>query len=201
MTSGRRAAQRAEKQEKSLLQYIGMMLGIVLVLTVLFLGAILVVVPKVAGATPLAVLTGSMKPGLPPGTLIIIQPVATNDIRIGDVITYQIRSGEPDVITHRVISIATSGTGERSFTLQGDNNAVADLDPIKPVQVQGRLWYSVPYVGYASTALNGEARSWFVPVAAAGLLAYAGYMFASGIVGAAKKRRMSRASAAQPVTE
>jgi len=194
VTSGRRAAQRAEKQEKTLLQYLGMMFGIVLVITVLFLGAILVVIPKVSGGTPLAVLTGSMEPGLPPGTLIIITPVETNDIRIGDVITYQIRSGEPDVITHRVTAIATSGTGERSFTLQGDNNAVADLDPIKPIQIQGRLWYSVPFVGYASTAINGDARSWIVPVAASALLAYAGYMFASGLVGAAKKRRMSRAT-------
>jgi signal peptidase len=133
-----------------------------------------------------------MEPGLPPGTLIIVRSVEPADIRIGDVITYQIRSGEPEVITHRVIGITESTTGELSFTLQGDNNGAPD-DPVREVQIQGKLWYSIPYLGWVNTWVNGESRGWIVPVIAGGLFVYAGWMVISGIVGSRKKAREAAA--------
>ena len=46
-------------------------------------------------------LTSSMEPGLPPGTLVIVKPIDPVDVRIGTVITYQLESGKPTVVTHR----------------------------------------------------------------------------------------------------
>ncbi len=43
-------------------------------LVVLVLGVV-VVVPKVGGATAYTVLTGSMRPTMPPGTLVVVKPV------------------------------------------------------------------------------------------------------------------------------
>jgi signal peptidase len=137
-----------------------------------------------------------MEPTLPPGTLIIVRPVTPDEIRIGDVVTYQIRSGEPGVITHRVTAISSSSAGGRTFTFKGDNNSIADADQVLPVQIQGRLWYSVPWVGWVNNAVNGQSRSWIVPVIAGLLFAYTGYMFASGAVSALRKRRRARAAEA-----
>jgi len=64
-----------------------------------------VLVPRVAGATPYTVLTGSMSPAYPPGTLVVVRPVDLADVRVGDVVTYQLRSGEPAVATHRVVGV------------------------------------------------------------------------------------------------
>jgi len=185
-----------EPAEKSLLHYLGLAVSGAILLLVVALALLLIVVPKVTGSTPLTVLTSSMEPTLPPGTLIIVRPVAPDDIRIGDVVTYQIHSGVPGVITHRVTAISSSSAGGRTFTFKGDNNSVADADQVLPVQIQGRLWYSVPWVGWVNNAVNGQSRSWIVPVIAGLLFAYTGYMFASGAVSALRKRRRARATAA-----
>jgi signal peptidase len=175
--------------EKGLRHYIGLALSGALLLLVVALAVLLIVVPKVAGGIPLTVLTSSMEPRLPPGTLIVVRPVNPDDLRIGDVATYQIRSGKPGVITHRIIAIASSSDGSRSFTFKGDNNSEPDNEPVIEAQIQGRLWYSVPYVGYVNNGVNGANRAWIIPVAAVLLLCYSGYMIASGAVAAVKNRR------------
>lgn len=193
LATGTSAPQAAPKTgarpEKGLWHYIGVALSGALLLLVVALAVILIVVPKVAGGMPLTILTSSMEPGLPPGTLIVVRPVNPDDLRIGDIVTYQMQSGRPGVITHRIIAIASSSDGSRSFTFQGDNNAAPDSEQILEVQIQGRLWYSVPFVGFVNTGVNGPNKTWVIPVAAGLLLTYAGYMVASGTAAAVKKRR------------
>ena len=125
---------------------------LVLGLAVAVVGAA-VVVPRLTGSTPMTVLTGSMAPSYPPGTLVVVRPVAAEDIAIGDPITYQLRSGEPTVVTHRVVGIGYDGTGERVFSTQGDANESPDAVPVKPVQVRGEVWYAVPWFGTAQHPL------------------------------------------------
>lgn len=184
----------AGPKPKSLWYYLRVSLSASLLILMLALGAAVIVVPAVTHSIPMTVLTSSMEPGLPPGTLLIVSPVEPADVSVGDVITYQIRSGEPEVITHRVIEIVNTTGGGREFILQGDNNASAD-DPIREVQIQGKLWYSVPYLGWVNSTVNGENRSWIIPVAAGVLFFYAGWMVISGIVGS---RRKAREAAARP---
>jgi len=194
--SARRATAKTSKppKKKGVLHYIGLGLSGALLVFVILLAALLIVVPKIAGATPLTILTSSMEPGFPPGTLIYVLPVEPDDVHIGDIVTYQIRSGYPDLITHRVVSISSTEGGESSFILQGDNNGAPD-QPIKPEQIQARLWYAVPYMGFVNSTVNGENRSWIIPVIAVGLIAYAVFLVISGVVGATGKRRRKRGRA------
>ena len=150
--------------------------------------AAIIVVPKIVGTTPLTVLTSSMEPGLPPGTLIILHAVNPDDLAIGDVATYQIRSGEAGVITHRVTGINLSDQG-RTFVFTGDNNSVADGEAVRPEQIQGRLWYSIPWIGYLNNLVHGPAAAWVVPTLTLGLFGYAGFMLVGGVVSTVKKRR------------
>jgi signal peptidase len=179
----------AASRERSLLYYVGLGASAALLLAVVGLALILIVVPKVAGATPLTVLTSSMEPRYPPGSLIYVLPVKPAEIRLGDVITYQIESGKPAVISHRVIAINNPADGKRTFILKGDNNSLPDQSAVIPAQVRGRLWYSVPLLGWVNSALGGSKRSWIVDAIAAALFAYAAYMIVSGIVSASRKRR------------
>jgi signal peptidase len=185
-------AQEAPQKPRGVGHYIGLGLGAGLLLIVVALALILIVIPKVGGATPLTVLTQSMEPLYPPGSLMIVRPVKPADIRIGDVVTYQISSGRPDVISHRVVGIESGSDGKRTFIFKGDNNSVADFAPVIPAQIKGRLWYAVPLAGWVNAAVNGSNRSWIVDVIAALFLAYAGYMIASGIYGSARKRAKKR---------
>lgn len=179
---------RRKDRKRGLLYYIGLGLSAGLLGLLLLLGAIVIVIPALTGSTPMTILTSSMEPTYPPGTLIIVQPVAAEDIRIGEPITYQLESGKPEVVTHRVVAISSSN-GETTFTTQGDNNSVADPKPVLPVQVRGHVWYSVPYIGYVNVAVNGDNRSWIIPVIAVALFAYAGFMFASGVSNSLRRRR------------
>ncbi len=120
--------------------------------------AVGVAVPRITGATPYVILTSSMRPTLPPGTLVISKPADPADIGIGDVITYQLRSGEPEVVTHRVVSVSFTTGGEYVFTTKGDANDLPDEAPVRAVQVRGQSWYAIPYVGHATSLLDPHTR-------------------------------------------
>ncbi len=182
------APEAQTRPERGLWHYIGVGLSAGLLAVVLLLALVVIVVPKVAGATPLTILTTSMEPRLPPGTLIVTKPTPIDQIKVGDVMTYQIRSGDPAVVSHRVITITSSSDGTKTFITKGDNNAEAD-PPVAEVQVRGIVWYSVPWIGYVNSAMNGPGRSWAIPVIAVALLGYAAYMLTSGLLGAVRRRR------------
>ena len=142
----------------------------------LSIGALLLVtfvVPRFAGATTYVVETGSMRPKLPPGTLVAVRPVDPAAISAGDVITYQIKSGDPTVVTHRVVSVGYDGTGQVQWRTQGDANNVADEKWVMPEQVRGRLWYAVPYVGRVTSFVSQQQRGALVGLVAIGLAGYA----------------------------
>ncbi|QYI96984.1 signal peptidase I [Curtobacterium flaccumfaciens pv. flaccumfaciens] len=159
-----------------------------LLLLVAALAVVLIVVPKATGSMPLTVLTQSMEPTLPPGTLLVVRPTPIDDIRVGDVVTYQIVSGQPAVVSHRVVSVSSSSDGERTFVLKGDNNAEADPAPVTAVQIRGVVWYSVPEIGIVNQVVNGS-RSWLIPAVAGVLLTYGAVMMTTGFVSAARRRR------------
>lgn len=167
--------------EKGLWYYLGVALSGALLLAVIGIAALAIVVPAVVGGSALTVLTQSMEPGLPPGTLIIIRPVDARDVGIGDVITYQLESGKPAVVSHRVIERRVSTAGEVTFITKGDNNDLVDPTPVATVQIKGELWYAIPYLGYLNNLLDPQTRSWLVPALAIGLFGYAGYLVISSL--------------------
>ena len=186
------SARRKAEKKRGVLHYLGVGLSAGLLAVVALVGVMVIVVPFATGSTPMTVLTNSMLQSYPPGTLIIVKPIDPAAIRIGDAITYQIESGKPAVVTHRVTTIISSTATGLSFITKGDNNAVADDAAVLPVQVRGAVWYSVPWIGYANSLVNGEHRAWIVPAIAIALFLYAGYMFASGLAGRARKRRRAQ---------
>lgn len=161
--------------------WIGQIASWALLLSMLVLLTATVILPKVAGATPYTVLTGSMRPGLPPGSLVVTRPVAPEQLRTGNAITYQISSGEPEVVTHRIISVSTTLGGERLFTAQGDANPSPDYKPVKAGQIRGVVWYSLPLLGYVNTWLTGEQHIWAVGVTVVLLLGYAAFMLIAAV--------------------
>ncbi|MFJ2299052.1 signal peptidase I [Oerskovia paurometabola] len=139
-----------------------------LVVTVLALAMAVVAIPKIMGAVPLTVLSGSMEPGLSPGDVVVVRDVAADDLRIGDVVTFQPVSDDPSLVTHRVVGIGSTGGEADSFTTRGDANG-ADDEPIVADQVVGRVAYSVPLVGHLTNASWGPTA---VTVAAGALIVY-----------------------------
>lgn len=189
-TTGRRRAIR----EHGVLYYLGVGLSWGLLAFVVLVAALVIIAPAVTSSTPYTILTSSMEPGIPAGTLVIVKPVDPDEITMGTVITYQLSSGEPDVVTHRVVSIQGENLpdGGRKFITKGDANSAPDELPVAEVQLRGVLWYSVPWIGWINNLVNGELRAVILPIAAVLLFAYAGWMLVSH---RADKRRARRRQA------
>ncbi|GAB3762991.1 signal peptidase [Nocardioides ginsengisegetis] len=154
----------------------------------LFVAAVLaaaLIVPRLAGATPYVIETSSMTPTMPPGTLVVVRPVDQDQIRPGDVITYQIKSGDPTVVTHRVVAQGIDATGQSRWRTQGDANDAMDAGWVLPVQVKGERWYAIPYLGYVTSFVTGQQREVLSILVVLGLIGYAGVNF----LGALKERR------------
>ncbi|WP_220700530.1 signal peptidase I [Mycetocola lacteus] len=147
-----------------------------------------VLVPRVTGATPYTVLTGSMRPNMPPGTTVVVRPIDFDAIRVGDVITYQIASGKPEVVTHRVIAVNVTQDGPRLQT-KGDANPAPDPNPVRPEQVRGKVWYWAPFVGYLSQGIQSDTRTWVARGIGIALIGYAAVVVVGAVRGRARRRR------------
>lgn len=178
---------------KGMLQYLGIGIGAGALALVVLIAVMVVVIPAVTGSRALTVLTGSMAPAYPAGTLVIVRPTPPGEVRIGDVMTYQLKSGEPVLVTHRVIEKIYDTNGELSFTTKGDNNDLADDEPVKAVQVVGTVWYAIPLLGWVNNAVNGELRPLIIPIVVGLLFAYAVWMIISGARDRVKKKRAASA--------
>jgi len=164
---------------------------------ILGVGSILlvaVVVPRLAGGTAYVIETGSMRPDLPPGTLVVVRPGDPAAVAVGDVVTYQPRSGDPTVVTHRVETVGYDGTGGVRWQTRGDTSDVADPDWVLPAQLRGEVWYAVPYLGYAGALLTGDQRGLLTGLLVLGLVGYGLVQFRGALV-ERRGRRKARAPA------
>lgn len=159
-----------------------------------------VLVPRLTGATPYTILTGSMRPSLPPGTLVVMKPKPVDDLRVGDVVTYQLQSGKPQVVTHRIVNIGADAEGDPVLTTRGDANGAADARPVRQVQIRGELLYSVPNLGYVNNFISGTNRQVVTYGVVSLLLAYAAFMFVSMARDRRAAKRSSTTRSSEEVT-
>ena len=96
-------------------------------------------VPNVFGIRILSIQTESMYPTLLPGDMIFDVPVKdTNELKVGDVITYwTVIDGERVLNTHRISQIYDGG-GYLIFETKGDNNTVADSLTVHESEIIGQ---------------------------------------------------------------
>lgn len=122
-------------------------LGLVLSLAAVALG--LVAFGSLTGTWGLVpVLTGSMRPGIQPGDLVVVVPEPTSAVRAGQVLDFHPPGEGGASVTHRVVSVSRSRRGTFIRT-KGDANNVADawnarLDGTRAWQVRA----VIPKAGY-----------------------------------------------------
>lgn len=167
---------------------IGRGLAYMLLLVAALAALVMIVVPMATGSQTYTVLTNSMAPKYAPGTFLVVKPAPFAELQVGDIITYQIESGKPGVVSHRITAVTATQSGARVLTTKGDNNSLEDAAPVQEAQVKGKLLYAVPYVGFAANAV-GQGRAIILPVIAVGFI---GFGALSMIRGAVEKKRTKR---------
>jgi signal peptidase len=92
----------------------------------------------------LVVLTGSMKPAINPGDIILVSPLHSKP-KVGDVVAYVL---EGHIVLHRVVRVYPNGT----IVTKGDANTAPDK-PVKLSNVKGVLRLRIPYLGLPTLKL------------------------------------------------
>jgi len=107
----------------------------------------------IGGIRSFVVLTSSMKPALPVGSIVYTSPVKeTGELyKTGDTIAFD-QGGR--TITHRIVGVEKVG-GKVSYKTRGDANNTDDSEPVPQVKVIGKqnawLLYLGLLVGYLKT--------------------------------------------------
>jgi signal peptidase len=188
--AGNRVAGRRTKSVRNL-AVAGKAFNLLVMMVAIFAALVLIVIPKVTGSQTYTVLTSSMAPKFPPGTFLVDKPVDFDELQYGDVVTFQMYSGRPEVETHRIVGFGATQEGEKTLITKGDNNGVNDAEPVLELQVKGKLFYAVPFVGYAANALGNADRNLWTTLAAAGLIGYGGLLVLKGIRGRERGQKVS----------
>jgi signal peptidase I len=105
----------------------------------------------IKGTLPFMPIYGSsMEPVLTSGSLLTINSVDPRDIKVGDIIVYNVPSmvrdyyNYPPTVAHRVIKIST--TPSLTFRTQGDNTG-EDPFTIRSEDIRGTVGSQIPYLG------------------------------------------------------
>jgi signal peptidase I len=117
-----------------------------------FAVSMLVLSLPMSGWRALSVQTGSMRPTINPGALVLVHRVPADSLHIGDVITYSSRVVPGETITHRIVAFKQLGS-TREIIVKGDANKVAD-PPLTSAQVVGKVVKHVPFAGKIIDALH-----------------------------------------------
>jgi signal peptidase len=117
---------------------------VVLALAVLVL--VVMSVANVVGFRLLVIRSGSMRPTLGVGELVLSRSTPATDIRVGEIVSFHDPAVEDQLVTHRVVSVSRSGS-ELTVTTKGDANIATETWKIDDSSSVGRLLFAVPYVG------------------------------------------------------
>ncbi len=105
------------------------------------------VVPRVLQWDMQVVLSGSMEPAMPVGSVVLVRPVDPEAVALGDIITFR-QQGSPDFVTHRVVEVVNEES--LSFRTRGDANEEPDTSLVPADALRGRVWVTIPYLGYVA---------------------------------------------------
>jgi len=138
------------------------------IITAIFvLLAFLLVFVRYIGFQPLIVLSGSMEPAYPTGSLVYVKETDVNKLKPGDVITFKYLENTP--ATHRIVEVLHDKADPSAllFQTKGDANEAQDKEPVKAEDVIGKVVFMIPYLGYFSSLIStGTGKYLFISFAA-----------------------------------
>lgn len=125
-----------------------------LLVTAVVVLAVLLAGVRVLGLQVYTVLSGSMEPAYPTGSLIYVKEAACRDLGEGDVITFRL-AGDT-VATHRIVGVVPDEADPSviRYRTKGDANEAEDGGLVSCESVIGTPVFTLPYLGYVASYLQ-----------------------------------------------
>jgi len=132
--------------------------------------------PVLVGWRPYLITSGSMRPDVPAGSVVLADRDGTLSVAVGDVVVVDDPARPGHLLAHRVAEVRADG----ALVTKGDANPARDARPVSPGRVVGRMRAVVPVLG---TIVRN-------PVAFGALALLAGFLLAAP--GRRRARRLTR---------
>ena len=110
-------------------------------------------IPRLMGGQIYTVVSGSMEPAIPVGSLVYVEGMEPEDVAVDDVIAFYGGRDANAIITHRVVENRVI-MGE--FITKGDANQTNDMNPVNYNEFIGKVEWSVPEVGVIAQILTSR---------------------------------------------
>ena len=125
-----------------------------IIVFIMIILAFLMVGIRIFGLEVYTVLSGSMEPKYPTGSLIYVKDISSQDLQVNDVITFNM--GSNTIATHRIVEIVTdeSNSDEIAFRTKGDANNLVDANLVQDENVIGKPVLCIPYLGYLANFIK-----------------------------------------------
>ena len=119
-----------------------------------FLMVAIFTIPQLFHIAPFVVRSGSMEPNIPTGSVVFVNKNITEDIRIGDIVTFGLAVGDDDgvLVTHRVYRIDSE---KDMIQTKGDANNNPDGFMSKDAIV-GKVICYMPKVGFLLESFQSD---------------------------------------------
>jgi len=131
---------------------------------------LVVALPVPFGYRSLVVMSGSMEPAIPTGSLLLVRRISAAQVAVGDVVSFRHPDEPGRLLTHRVQAVSTEDDRVMVQT-RGDANTGAENWVVPASGTVGRATWHLPLLGYLVVPLQGTAARILLLVAPALALA------------------------------
>lgn len=134
------------------------------------------------------ILSSSMEPSLPAGSLLITRRLAPLEYRVGDVVTFRPSISQASLVTHRIVRVFWN---ERALVIntKGDANAQDDPWTSSIGAVRGKQIAYIPYIGYAVEWLKTPQGFLWVAIGSFFGLVLKELLFMASVFGIKERKR------------
>lgn len=109
-------------------------------------------VPKIFGFEPYAIISGSMEPEIPVGSVVYAKQVTPELVAQGDIIVFYGGVNQNTVVTHRVME---NNPADGEFITKGDANDKEDVNPVPYKNLIGEVTLHLPVLGRLQPLVAG----------------------------------------------
>lgn len=107
------------------------------------------------GAKGYAVTSNSMAETLKRGDVVYSKKVPFDELKVGDIVTVGSEYTD-DYFTHRIVAIDKEN---QTITTKGDNNPSNDPVDTPAKRIVGKVWYSIPLLGFLTIAFGSLSQT------------------------------------------
>lgn len=122
-----------------------------LVMLVVVAACLSLVIPHFIGYETYVVVSGSMEPNIPVGSIVYSKKADPAALQTGDVIVFVDPARGTTPITHRVV---TNDTAAGAIVTKGDANEAEDVNPATYDNIKGKVAVHIPRMGFLASALT-----------------------------------------------